>query len=154
MSQRFTIKVNGTQHEVDCDPETPLLYILRNQLQLNGPKFGCGLAQCGSCLVLVDDHAAFSCSFPVQQVGQAAITTLEGLSGNNGELHPVQQSFFDEQAAQCGYCTNGLVIRSVALLRENPHPTETEIRNALNPHICRCGVHSRVIRAVQTLANN
>ena len=154
MSQRFTIKVNGTQHEVDCDPETPLLYILRNQLQLNGPKFGCGLAQCGSCLVLVDDQAAYSCSFPVQQVGGASVTTLEGLSQNDGELHPVQQSFFDEQAAQCGYCTNGLVIRSVALLRENPHPTEDEIKSALNPHICRCGVHSRVIRAVKKLADN
>ena len=154
MNQLFTIRVNGTEHEVDCYPETPLLYVLRNHLQLNGPKFGCGLAQCGSCMILLDDQAIYACRHQVQHVGQASVTTLEGLSGKDGELHPVQQSFFDEQAAQCGYCTNGLVIRSVALLRENPRPTETEIKQALHPHICRCGVHSRVVRAVKKVADS
>ena len=154
MSQLFTIHVNGTTHEIHCDPETPLLYVLRNHLRLNGPKFGCGLAQCGSCLVLLDNQATYACRHQMRHVGRASVTTLEGLSQSDGELHPVQQSFFDEQAAQCGYCTSGLVIRSVALLRENPHPTEDEIKSALNPHICRCGVHSRVIRAVKKLADN
>lgn len=154
MSQLFTIRVNGTTHEIDCDPETPLLYVLRNHLQLNGPKFGCGLAQCGSCLVLLDDRATYACRYQVQDVGRASVTTLEGLSRDDGEWHPVQQSFFDEQAAQCGYCTNGLVIRSVALLRENPHPTTAEIKQALNPHICRCGIHSRAIRAVKKVADS
>src|SRR5690606_31616104 len=117
MKETFTIQVNGEKHRIETDPETPVLYVLRNDLSLNGPKYGCGLAQCGSCMILLDGVATPSCTYAIRQVGQAKITTLEGLRGEGGELHPVQQSFFDEQAAQCGYCTNGLVMASVALLR-------------------------------------
>ncbi|TJZ61794.1 (2Fe-2S)-binding protein [Sphingobacterium olei] len=153
MKETFTIRVNGEKYRVKADPETPMLYILRNDLSLNGPKFGCGLAQCGACLILLDGVAMPSCSYAIQHVGETEITTLEGLSGEEGSLHPVQQSFFEEQAAQCGYCTNGLVVASVALLHRNPHPTEKEIRAELQRNICRCGVHARAIRAVKKLAD-
>lgn len=122
---------------------------MRNNLALNGPKFGCGLAQCGACMVLVDGKSIPSCQYPVRVAQGKQITTLEGLTGPKGELHKVQQAFIDEQAAQCGYCLNGLVIASVSLLNENPKPNDEEIRNKLQTNICRCGVHSRVIRAVK-----
>ena len=149
MKKTIGITVNGKYHSVDIDPETPLLYILRNNLALNGPKFGCGLGQCGACMVLLNNKAVPSCQIPVSAVGEAEITTLEGLIDNNGQLHPIQQSFIDEQAAQCGYCLNGMIVASVSLLKENTNPSDEEIRNHLQNNICRCGVHARVIRAVK-----
>ena len=153
MKDVFNIRVNGTKFQIKTDPETPMLYVLRNNLSLNGPKFGCGLAQCGACMILVDGVATPSCTYAVQHVGQSEITTLEGLTGEDGQLHPVQQSFFDEQAAQCGYCTNGLIMASVALLRRKPNPSEPEIRTELHRNICRCGIHARAIRAVKNIAD-
>ncbi len=147
--KKITLSVNGRNHEVELDPQTPLLYVLRNELNLKGPKFGCGLSQCGTCMVLFDGVANPSCLIPVIQAAEMKITTLEGLADENGNLHKVQQAFIDEQAAQCGYCLNGLVISSVALLKENPSPTDAEIQAGLNRNICRCGVHSRAIRAVR-----
>ncbi len=149
MKTQITLNVNGQQHEVNVDPQTPLLYVLRNNLGLTGPKFGCGLSQCGACMVLFDGKANPSCLMPVEQASKMEITTLEGLADENGNLHKVQQAFIDEQAAQCGYCLNGLVIASVALLDENPNPTEEQIQESLYRNICRCGVHARVVRAVK-----
>ena len=149
MRKKYTLSVNGRDHEIEVDPQTPLLYVLRNELNLKGPKFGCGLSQCGTCMVLFDGVANPSCLIPIEQAVKMKITTLEGLADENGNLHKVQQAFIDEQAAQCGYCLNGLVIASVALLEENPSPTEAEIKAGLNRNICRCGVHSRVIKAVK-----
>ena len=149
MKRKFTLSVNGMNHEVEVDPQTPLLYVLRNELNLTGPKFGCGLSQCGACMVLFDGVANPSCLMPVEQASEMKITTLEGLADENGNLHKVQQAFIDEQAAQCGYCLNGLVMASVALLEENPSPTDAEIQAGLYRNVCRCGVHSRVIKAVK-----
>ncbi len=149
MKKKFTLSVNGRDHEVEVDPQTPLLYVLRNNLDLTGPKFGCGLSQCGACMVLFDGVANPSCLMPVEQASEMKITTLEGLAGENGNLHKVQQAFLDEQAAQCGYCLNGLVIAAVALLDKNPLPTEAEIQEGLYRNVCRCGVHARVIKAVK-----
>lgn len=148
----ITLNVNGKEHQVDVDPETPLLYVLRNQLALNGPKFGCGLQQCGACMVLMDGQSRFSCRFPVRAAENFKITTLEGLVKENGELHEVQKAFVEEQAAQCGYCLNGLVMASVALLNSNADPSERQIRRKLELNICRCGTHSRVIKAVKRAA--
>lgn len=153
MEVEFKIRVNGVSRRIKADPETPMLYILRNNLTLNGPKFGCGLAQCGACMMLIDGVAVPSCTYPLQNVGQSEVTTLEGLSQEGGKLHPVQQSFFEEQAAQCGYCTNGLIMASVALLRRKSDPSETEIRAELQRNICRCGIHARAIRAVKKLSD-
>lgn len=149
MKKKYTLSVNGRDHDVEVDPRTPLLYVLRNELNLKGPKFGCGLSQCGTCMVLFDGVANPSCLIPVEQAAEMRITTLEGLAGENGKLHKVQQAFIDEQAAQCGYCLNGLVIASVAFLEKNASPTDAEIQAGLNRNICRCGVHSRVIKAVK-----
>lgn len=149
MKTLITLRVNGKEHEVNVDPQTPLLYVLRNNLGLNGPKFGCGLSQCGACMVLFDGKANPSCLMAVERAAEMEITTLEGLVDENGNLHKVQQAFIDEQAAQCGYCLNGLVIASVGLLNENPNPSEKEIQAGLYRNICRCGVHARVIRAVK-----
>ena len=149
MKKQITLSVNGRDHKVEVDPLTPLLYVLRNELDLNGPKFGCGLSQCGACMVLFDGVANPSCLIPIEQVAKMKITTLEGLADENGNLHKVQQAFIEEQAAQCGYCLNGLVIASVALLERNPSPTDAEIQAGLNRNICRCGVHTRVIKAVK-----
>ena len=149
MKKKYTLSVNDRDHDVEVDPRTPLLYVLRNELNLKGPKFGCGLSQCGTCMVLFDGVANPSCLIPVEQAAEMRITTLEGLAGENGKLHKVQQAFIDEQAAQCGYCLNGLVIASVAFLEKNASPTDAEIQAGLNRNICRCGVHSRVIKAVK-----
>lgn len=143
----FTLRVNGAAHTVSVDPDTPLLYILRNDLALNGPKFGCGLAQCGACSVLVDGKEVRSCVTPVSAV-KGAITTIEGL-GTPENLHPLQKAFIEEQACQCGYCGNGMVMSAKALLAANPRPTNEEIRQALNGHLCRCASHNRIVRAVQ-----
>ena len=146
----FTLRVNGTPRGVSVDPDTPLLYVLRNDLELNGPKFGCGLAQCGACTVLVDGKAVRSCVTPVSAV-KGAVETIEGL-GTEQKLHPLQKAFIEEQACQCGYCGNGMVMSAKALLARNPRPTNEEIRKALNSHLCRCASHNRIVRAVQKAA--
>src|SRR5881227_1358447 len=138
-----TLTVNGRRHEVAAAPETPLLYILRNDLELNAAKFGCGLAQCGACTVLVDGKAVRSCVTPALAVVDTKITTLEGLESPT-KLHPLQQAFIDEQAAQCGYCIAGMLMSAKALLDENPHPSEADLRLALAGNLCRCGTHGRI----------
>jgi nicotinate dehydrogenase subunit A len=145
------ITVNGRTHPVQAAPETPLLYVLRNELHLYAAKFGCGLAQCGSCKVLVDGVALPSCTMPVSEAIGKQIVTLERLS-ENGELHPLQQAFLDEQAAQCGYCIPGMIIAAAGLLNQNPNPSEAEIREALTVNVCRCGSHVRILRAIQRVA--
>ena len=147
----YQLQVNGKQHAVDVDSDTPLLYVLRDNLGLHGPKFGCGLGQCGACTVLFNGAATRSCVLPVASVGDARITTLEGL-GTPGKPHPVQQAFIDEQAAQCGYCINGMVMTSVSLLAQNGKPSEAQIRDTLAGNLCRCGTHTRIIKAVQRAA--
>jgi nicotinate dehydrogenase subunit A len=145
---RISLKVNGKSSIVETDPQTPLLYVLRNDLQLNGPKFGCGLAQCGSCTVIMEGNAIRSCATPVSATQGRTITTLEGL-GSTKKLHPVQKAFVDEQAAQCGYCINGMIMTAKALLDKNPRPTDSQIREALAGNLCRCGTHIRILRAVK-----
>jgi nicotinate dehydrogenase subunit A len=144
----ITLKVNGRAHEVDADPKTPLLYVLRNDLKLNGAKFGCGLGQCGACTVMVDGEAVFSCLTPILLLQGRAIKTLEGL-GTAERPGPLQQAFIDEQAAQCGYCIAGMIMRAQALLESNLSPTDDEIRAHMNPGLCRCGTHMRILRAVR-----
>jgi nicotinate dehydrogenase subunit A len=148
----MTIQVNAQTFDIKSSDDTPLLYVLRDELGLHGPRFGCGLGQCGACTVHVGDRAVRSCRVPVGSVSEP-VTTLEGLAVN-GQLHPVQQAFIQEQAAQCGYCTNGMIMQSVVLLNANPSPTEAEIRNGLANNLCRCGSHLSVIRAVQSAAAN
>jgi nicotinate dehydrogenase subunit A len=143
----ISLKVNGVVHSVSAEPETPLLYVLRNDLGLNGPKFGCGLGQCGACTVLLDGDPTRSCITPLLDVGQEEVTTLEGL-GTIDKPHPLQKAFMDEQAAQCGYCINGMIMTAKELLDRIPHPTEAEIRDELARNLCRCGTHNRIIRAV------
>ena len=145
------LTVNGALITLPVARATPLLYVLRNDLRLNGPKFGCGLGECGACAVLVDGRAARSCVMSAGSVAGRAVTTLEGL-GSSAAPHPVQQAFIAEQAAQCGYCLNGMIITATALLARNPHPTETEIRAALRYNLCRCGAHIEIVRAVQRAA--
>jgi nicotinate dehydrogenase subunit A len=147
----IALHVNGDLHQIDADPSTPLLYVLRNELALHGPKFGCGLGQCGACLVHVDGRAAFSCILPIAAVGERKITTLEGLL-ENGKPNKLQQAFIDEQAAQCGYCISGMVMRAETLLRVNPHPTDDEIRRHMRPSLCRCGTHAAIMRAIKRAA--
>lgn len=149
MKNNLILNVNGKERNLSINPETPLLYALRNNLELNGPKFGCGLEQCGACMVLLDGKANPSCRIPVKEVTDKKIVTIEGLADKNGKLHPVQQAFIDEQAAQCGYCLNGVLMNSVSLLNENKNPSEAEIKNGLEKNICRCGTHSRFVRAVK-----
>ncbi len=144
----ITITVNGKRHEVTATPDTPLLYVLRNELGLSAPLYGCGLEQCGACAVLRGAEAVTTCMLPVGEAEGAQITTLEGLI-EDGELHPVQQAFLDEQAAQCGYCSNGMIIAIAALLWRTPHPTDEQVRAALDGNLCRCGSHSRILRAVR-----
>jgi nicotinate dehydrogenase subunit A len=146
-----TLNVNGKSHQVDVEPDTPLLYVLRDNLGLHGPKFGCGLAQCGSCTVLIDGRAVRSCVHPVSKVGPGKVVTLEGL-GTPQKPSPVQQAFIDEQAVQCGYCINGMVMQSIVFLKRNPRPTEAQIKKALNANICRCGTHYRIVKAVKRAA--
>ena len=145
------IIVNGQPHQVDAAPDTPLLYVLRNDLGLNGPKFGCGLGQCGACAAIVGGKLTRTCSVTLRDVGEDQITTLEGL-GTVEKPHPLQRSFTDEQAAQCGYCSNGMIMAAKDLLDRNPDPSEEEIRGALADQLCRCGVHNRVVRAVRRAA--
>jgi len=151
---KFTLHINGLQKVIDTEPDTPLLYVLRDNLELNGPKFGCGLSQCGACMVLVDGSAVTSCMRPVASIGDSKITTLEGLASENGKLHAVQDAFNQEQAAQCGYCLNGMVMASVGLLNDNPNPNDSEIRDALQLNLCRCSAHTRIIQAVKTASKN
>jgi nicotinate dehydrogenase subunit A len=146
-----TLRVNGESRSVNVEPDTPLLYVLRNDLELNGPKFGCGLAQCGACTVLLGGKPVRSCVTPVSAAAKGSITTIEGL-GSVDKLHPLQKAFIDEQACQCGYCGNGMVMSAKALLEKNPKPTEREIKQALNGHLCRCASHNRIVRAVQKAA--
>ena len=143
----ISLKVNGAMRSVPAEPDTPLLYVLRNDLALNGAKFGCGLSQCGACTVLIDGQAVRSCVTAVGSVSQAEITTIEGL-GDVQHPHPLQQAFIDEQAAQCGYCINGMIMTAKALLDRNPHPSEAEVREGLALNLCRCGTHNRIVRAV------
>ena len=149
----ISLKVNGTTHSVPAEPDTPLLYVLRNDLALNGAKFGCGLAQCGACTVLVDGQPVRSCVTPAGTLGSAAITTIEGL-GTIEQPHPLQKAFMDEQAAQCGYCIAGMMMTAKSLLDSNPHPSEAQVREALAANLCRCGTHNRIVRAVQRAAKD
>jgi nicotinate dehydrogenase subunit A len=144
----ITLKVNGASHAVDVDPATPLLYVLGDELALRGPKFGCGLGQCGSCTVLVDGRAVRSCVMPVSAVAGAAITTLEGL-GTPAHPHPIQQAFIEEQAAQCGFCLSGVMLTAKAFLDRHPRASDAEIRQALSTVLCRCFTHTRMLRAIK-----
>jgi nicotinate dehydrogenase subunit A len=148
----ISLKVIGATVSVPAEPDTPLLYVLRNDLALNGAKFGCGLSQCGACTVLVDGQPVRSCVAPIGALGSSEITTIEGL-GTVQKPHPLQQAFIDEQAAQCGYCINGMLMTAKALLDRNPHPSETEVRQGLATNLCRCGTHNRIIRAVLRAAD-
>ena len=145
------VTVNGKIQEIRSTPDTPLLYVLRDELGLQGPRFGCGLGQCGACTVHVAGAAVRSCTIPVSAVGDRPVTTLEGLV-TAGRLHPVQQAFVDEQAMQCGYCINGWIMTAAALLDQTPHPTDAEIRAGLRGVVCRCGAHMRILRAVRRAA--
>jgi nicotinate dehydrogenase subunit A len=147
----ISLTVNGQNHNVEADPDTPLLYVLRNDLVLNGAKFGCGLGQCGACTVMLDGVAVFSCLTPIALLAGRAITTIEGL-GSAAAPNPVQQAFIDEQAAQCGYCIAGMVMRAQALLARDHAPSDEKIRDALLPNLCRCGTHMRILRAVRRAA--
>ena len=148
---KYSLRVNGKVNAVEADPDMPLLYALRNDLQLNGPKFGCGLGQCGACTVIVDGTAVRSCLMPMKAVGNRTLTTIEAL-GNTKKMHKIQQAFVDEQAVQCGYCINGMVMSTKALLDKNPKPNDTQIKAALAGNLCRCGTHIRILRAVKRAA--
>ncbi len=148
---RLQISINGRPHHVVASPDTPLLYVLRNELGLNSVRFGCGISRCGACTVHLNGEPVRSCELPVCEVAGREVLTLEGL-GTPGNLHPLQQAFLDEQAAQCGYCIPGIIMTAAHLLARNSRPTETEIRAALNDTLCRCGAHVRIVRAVQRAA--
>ena len=152
MTERFRLTINGVEAALDADPDTPLLYALRNDLELKGTRFGCGSGQCGACIVLIDGHPTPACDTPLWAVVGKRITTVEGLS-TDGWLHPLQNAFLAEQAAQCGYCTSGILISAAALLASNPRPTEGEVRAALDRNLCRCGSHNRMVRAVLRAAH-
>jgi aerobic-type carbon monoxide dehydrogenase small subunit (CoxS/CutS family) len=158
MASEIHINVNGRRAAVTAPGDTPLLYVLSNELQLNGPRFGCGLAQCGSCSVLVENVERRSCVTPLSAVAGKSVTTLEGLPDWYAKqkglpagpaLHPVQQAFIDEQAVQCGYCYNGMAVKAAELLSNNARPSDTEIRRAMNGHLCRCGTYPRILKAIQ-----
>jgi nicotinate dehydrogenase subunit A len=149
---KIALNVNGKASTVEIDdPQMPLLYALRNDLGLHGPRFGCGLGQCGACTVLVDGNAVRSCLYPVGSAGQAKVTTLEGL-GSSTHPHPLQKAFIEEQAVQCGYCINGMIMQAKALLDTNKHPSDDDIKRALAGNLCRCGTHVRIVRAVKRAA--
>jgi nicotinate dehydrogenase subunit A len=150
---QISLNVNGKARVVDADSSTPLLYVLRDNLGLHGPRFGCGLGQCGACTVIMEGKSARSCTIPASSAQNKRITTLEGL-GNIAHPHPLQKAFIEEQAAQCGYCMNGMIMSAKVLLGKNPHPSVGEIKQSLNGNLCRCGSHLRVIRAVQLAANS
>jgi nicotinate dehydrogenase subunit A len=143
----INLKVNGVPRSVTAEPDTPLLYVLRNDFELNGAKYGCGLSQCGACIVLIDGQAVRSCVTPISVLEKSEITTIEGL-GTIDKPHVLQQAFIEEQAAQCGYCTNGMIMSAKELLDRNPRPSEPDVRSALASNLCRCGTHNRIIRAV------
>ena len=145
---RYDININGQRRSIEADADSPLLYVLRDQLELSGPKFGCGLGQCGACTVHIDGQAMRSCAYPISALGARKVTTLEGL-GSSSKPSPLQQAFIDEQAAQCGYCINGMVMQAADLLKRTPKPTEAQIREGLAMNLCRCGTHQRIVRAVQ-----
>ncbi|MCY0389323.1 (2Fe-2S)-binding protein [Robbsia sp. Bb-Pol-6] len=145
------IHVNGVSHRIDADPDTPLLYALRNQLGLHGAKYGCGLGQCGACTVIVDGQAMFSCVLPVAAVGARAVRTIESL-GSAAQPGPLQKAFLDKQAAQCGYCIAGMIMRAQAFLEKNPAPTDAQVRVAMEPNLCRCGTHMRILAAIRQAA--
>lgn len=145
---RYEVHLNGKPRPVQAEPDSPLLYVLRDQLGLHGPKFGCGLGQCGACTVHIDGQATRSCVLPVSALGNRKVGTLEGL-GSSGQPSALQQAFIDEQAAQCGYCINGMVMQAADLLHRNPKPSEQQIREGLAMNLCRCGTHQRIVRAVQ-----
>jgi nicotinate dehydrogenase subunit A len=149
----LNIKVNGAMHSVPAEPDTPLLYVLRNDLGLNSAKFGCGLAQCGACTVLVDGKPVRSCVTSIDTLGQSEVTTLEGL-GTPERPHPLQVAFMTEQAAQCGYCIAGMIMTGKALLDRNPQPSAAEVRQGFAENLCRCGTHNRIVRAVLRAAQN
>lgn len=151
MSGRLVISVNGVEHEVAADPRTPLLYVLRNDLGLTAAKFGCGLEQCRACAVIADGEVVTSCATAVEEFAGKELTTLEGI-GTPDRLHPLQEAFLEEEAAQCGYCVPGVLVAAKALLDRRPDPSEEEIRAALAPHLCRCGSHARIVRAVRRAA--
>lgn len=148
----ITLTVNGVQHSLDIDPSTPLLYALRNDLHLHGAKFGCGLGQCGACTVIVGDQAVFSCLIPVSSIGARPVRTIESL-GTVEHPGALQKSFIDHQAAQCGYCIAGMIMRASSLLAHSPAPTDAEIRRHMMPNLCRCGTHMRILRAVRRAAD-
>ena len=148
----YRLQVNGKQHAVDTDPDTPLLYVLRNDLALNGAKFGCGLGQCGSCTVIMDGKPVMSCLVPVSSIGARTVRTVEGL-GDARTPGVLQQAFIDEQAAQCGYCIPGMIMQATALLEKTPAPTDAQIRAHMSPNLCRCGTHMRILRAVRRAAD-
>jgi nicotinate dehydrogenase subunit A len=151
LPKQFQLKVNGQQRTVTVDPGTPLLFVLNDELGVYGPKFGCGMAQCGSCTVIMRGQAVRSCVMPVSAVGEAEITTLEGL-GTPEHPHPLQQAFIEEGAAQCGYCLNGVILTAKAVLDANPHASDTEMRDALGGVMCRCFTHLRMLRAIRKYA--
>ncbi len=151
--QRFELKVNGRIYPVNVDPTTPLLYVLRDELELDGPHFGCGLAQCGACTVQLDGVAIRSCVLPVTAVGTQEVTTIEGLAVE-GKMSALQAALVDAQAPQCGYCMPGITMSAAALLKQTPHPTDAQIRQALDGNLCRCGTHARVLRAVKAAAGS
>lgn len=153
MPVKYSLKVNGAALGVEAEPDTPLLYVLRDNLELHGPKFGCGLGQCGACMVHIDGDAVRSCVVPVSAVNGRSVTTLEGL-GTPDKPHPVQQAFIDEQAAQCGYCINGMIMTSASLLAKNKNPSDAQIKNELANNLCRCGTHQRIVRAVKRAAKS
>jgi nicotinate dehydrogenase subunit A len=149
---KYQLNVNGQRVTTEADSDTPLLYVLRDNLGLQGPKYGCGQGQCGACTVLINGRAVRSCSTPISQIKGGEIVTLEGL-GTPEKPHPVQQAFIDEQAAQCGYCINGMVMQSVDFLSKNPHPSDGQIQQALSANLCRCGTHTRIVKAVKRAAD-
>ena len=151
MTERFTLRVNGRAREVAAEPNTPLTYILRNDLGLRGTRFGCGAGHCGACTVLVDGNAVQSCDTPLWSASGREITTIEGL-GSAERPHPLQQAFLGEQAAQCGYCSNGIIMSAAALLKRTPQPTDAQIAAALDRNLCRCGTHVRILRAIRRAA--
>lgn len=153
VQEMIRLTVNGRIHDVGAAPDTPLLYVLRNDLELNGPKYGCGLGECGACTVIIDGVAARSCLIPVSGCVQRNILTLEGL-GSRDHPDPVQEAFIEEQAAQCGYCLNGMIMSTKALLMQNPRPSETEVLQALRYNLCRCGAHVEILRAVMRAAGH
>ncbi len=151
MSESIRLSVNGKEHDVEVDPDTPLLYVLRQNLGLTGSHLGCGLNQCGACNVLIDGHVIAACDTPLWSAAGKQVVTIEGVGGR-GNPHPLQTAFIDEQAVQCGYCISGILVTAAALLKSNPDPDEAEIRSALDGNLCRCGAHNRIVQAIQKAA--